>query len=294
MKPRSAKTDFAARVSTYDRVSSLLLALVILCGLAASTMFVMWLVRNISFEKRLPVIAAPFEPVGIAEPAEGIAQEFDEPGSDELADVPNPQLSDVVKALTEVAANVVGDFANVGGAAELMGTGPDVGDRRKRGAIGPDRDSIPAGARWQVHFVTTSLKEYAQQLDYFNIEIGTVHRSNPKIEFARNLSKEKPDRRAGDRAGEKKRGRLWLTWPKNSKLRKYDVALLERAGIATKNHLIIEFYPAELQTKLLKLELDSVKRQMPKRTIEDVRHTHFEVRKTGATYKLTVKKHDFR
>ncbi|MCH7725749.1 MAG: hypothetical protein IH991_04605 [Planctomycetes bacterium] len=171
-------------------------------------------------------------------------------------------------------------------------TRPGGDGRRERGPNGPEQNSKGGGQRWLVHFTTTSLKEYAQQLDCFNIEIGAVHRSLPKIEYARNLSKEKPDRRAGNREGE--RGRVWHNWPKNSKERKYDVALLERAGIATEKCFIIQFYSAELQTNLLKLELDSVKRQMPKRTIDDVRHTHFEVRKTGATYKLTVKKHDFR
>ena len=103
---RSVKTDFETKVSSYDRVSSMLVALVMLCGLAATLMFVMWLARNISFDKSLPIIAAPFEPVGTGEFAEGIAEEFEEPGVEELADVPEPQLADAVESLTDAVSSV--------------------------------------------------------------------------------------------------------------------------------------------------------------------------------------------
>ena len=291
---RSVKTDFETKVSSYDRVSSMLVALVMLCGLAATIMFVMWLARNISFDKSLPIIAAPFEPVGTGEFAEGIAEEFEEPGVEELADVPEPQLADAVESLTDAVSSVAANFADFDGTAELMGTGTGLGDSRARGPGGDGKGGKGGGQRWQVHFVTTTLKAYGQQLDYFEIEIGSLHRSLPEIEYARNLGQPKPDRRAGDRAAEKKKGRLWLNWPKNSKLRAYDVQLLGMADITVDNkRLIIQFYPTKLQTELLQLEVDSLNRQVPKRTVEDVLHTHFDVRKTGNTYKLSVKGHDF-
>ena len=162
---RSVTTDFETKVSSYDRLSSMLAALVILCGLAASIMFVMWLARNISFDKRLPVISAPFEPVGTGEHSEGIAKEFEKPGSEELADVPDPQLADAVKELTAAATSLAGDFANIDGNAELIGTGPGLGNRRERGPGGDDHDGKGGGQRWQVHFVTTTLAAYGKQLN---------------------------------------------------------------------------------------------------------------------------------
>ncbi len=290
----AVKTNFETKVSSYDRVSSMLVALVMLCGLAATIMFVMWLARNISFDKTLPIIAAPFEPIGTGEFAEGIAQEFEEPGVEELADVPEPQLADAVESLTDAISSVAANFADFDGTAELMGTGTGLGDSRARGPGGDGKGGKGGGQRWQVHFVTTTLAAYGQQLDYFKIEIGSLHRSLPNIEYARKFSQQKPDRRVGDRASEKKERRLWLNWPKNSKLRDYDVQLLKAADITVdKQRLIIQFYPIDLQNELLKLELDSLNRQVPKRTVEDVLHTHFNVRKTGSTYELSVKGHDF-
>ena len=93
------------------------------------------------------------------------------------------------------------------------------------------------------------LLEYAQWLDFFKIELGVLGRDN-KVYYAYNLSRDKPSVRVGDPAQEQ---RLYMN-PADSQFAALDRRLADKAGIADKGGIILQFYPAAAQAILYELE----------------------------------------
>ncbi len=136
-------------------------------------------------------------------------------------------------------------------AAESAG-GSSPGDERQ-----PDsrKDGIPgvrpAWERWEIRFSTTGVPIYAQQLDFFKIELGAVGGGSPNVDYARNLTKSKPDRRLGKPEDEK---RLYMTSQRDSPTAEFDRRLIAQAGITKQRRLILQFYPKKIEELLSRLE----------------------------------------
>lgn len=269
------------KVSTYDRVSGMLTALVVFFGFIAFALFLLWLTRVITIKPTQSQVFPINELKGRADHAEGVARDFEDPGVEELADVQEPQLADAMEAVTQAASSRLAQVQAVEGNAAQMGSGEGLGDSRASGPGGEgDAEAIPEHDRWEINYTTSSLKAYASQLDFFKIELGAVDRSKPTIDYASNLSQSRPNRRSGVREDE---GRIYFSHL-NPQLRDYDRTLLENAGIDTKSKLIVQFYPPEAHQLLLQAE----RQALGSKPWESLRRTVFGVRGTGGSYEYYV------
>jgi hypothetical protein len=275
------------KVSVYDRVSGMLVALVVLAGLIALALFMLWLTRVITI-KPTPSESFLIDDLKAGgEQAEGVARDFEDPGVEELADVQEPQLADAMEAVTQAASSVQASVQAIDGNAALMGTGTGLGDSRGLGQGGDgNADALAPHERWELNYSTSSVRAYAAQLDFFEIELGAVHPSKSDITYVKGLSKTKPDSHTGYRDEEK---RTYFMHSSKT-LRDFDRQLLEKArsGI-TKGRLLVQFYPPALYKKLLDLE----GRKKGNRPWESIKRTVFEVKGSGNSFEFEVTRQEF-
>lgn len=142
---------------------------------------------------------------------------------------------------------------SAGGSPPGDGRQPDPRKEEARGVI-------PPWERWKIRFLNrfsiTGVHIYARLLDFFKIELGAVGGGSPNVDYARNLTKSKPDRRSGKPENEK---RLYMTSQRDSATAEFDRQLLARAGITTQGRMVIQFYPKEIEELLARLEMQAAR-----------------------------------
>lgn len=268
------------RVSTYDRVSAWLTALILLIGFFAMLLFVFWLGSHV-----LPNRVRQYEVTFRGEESLEIGDEsdvLDEPKQQELADVVEPQIQDVLSKISAVAVEVQKvplSFAWVGDGDGRKGK-PTKRERK------PDEpDPTPPWERWEIRFSAMTKQAYAKQLDFFNVELGAIDRKEPTIKYAKNLAGV-PKVRVGTRQAE---ARLYFVHSPGGDLTKFSQALLEEARVETTDRYLAQFYPQETFVRLLEIE----KKSLGKRRLSSVMKTIFGIRTTNMGYELFVDRHQF-
>jgi len=175
-------------------------------------------------------------------------------------------------------------------AAESADGGP-LGDERPPG---PRREGIsgvlPVSERWEIRFWTTGVEAYARQLDFFKIELGACGGGSPKIDYAYNLTKSKPDQRSGSAEDEK---RLYITPQHDDPTTELDRQLIARAGITTQRRIVLKFYPEEIVELLARLETQA-NRAAGHTDPREFLKTVFGVRRARDKYSFYVKDQYFR
>jgi hypothetical protein len=240
------------KVSRYEHVASVLLAMLISLGSFVLVTLIAWLAsRNYTSQVAVPV---KMEQIGDQEEAPwGPGNDIEPPpggGGDTTEEEPEQVLNAVADSVTSRAAmleeTVLGG-AGQGGPDE-GGIGPGGGKGRGGGGTGRGRQGKPR--RWEVMFDKgLTLEAYAQQLDYFGIELGVL-RPNNQVEYAFNLARTRPSSRKGAADQEK---RYYLTWKKGD-LQQADRTLLSRAGVQVGRSLILKFLKPETEQEIYALE----------------------------------------
>jgi hypothetical protein len=274
--------EYGLPVSAYDRVASLLLALLVLIGAMVLTLLVLWLTSQIfASQVAVPVI---LEEIGSGDGPLGGSMELDAPTMEEIGqetDLTDPDLSDRLAAIADAVAAktalledpLLSEEMNPkrGGGSKGDGRGLRVGSGTGSGT-GRSR-------HWEVQFIKgNTLETYARQLDYFGIELGVLMPDN-KVMYAKNLAKARPDRYTGPADREK---RYYLTWRRGG-LQAADRELLARAGISAKERLILKFLPPDVETDMVQKE-----RAYAGRRADKVRKTLFGIRQSGDGYSFYV------
>jgi len=273
-------------VTRYDRVSSMLLALVILLGVIVGVLFIIWLTGQI-------LLSQTAVPVELAELGEGTGplgggMELEAPTMEEIGeetDLLEPQVEDRLAAVADAVgaktASLVdptltehmrsGRGGGGSGDGRMAGTGSGSGEGQAR--------------RWEVRFPEgNTLEAYARQLDFFGIELGVLLPGN-QVVYASNLAKAKPDLRTGPADQEK---RYYLTWRRGG-LQAADRELLARAGVDTEKKIILKFLPPKVEAELARLEKVHAGSDADK-----VRKTVFLVLPSGDGYAFKVTDQSFR
>jgi len=245
------------RVSAYDRVASMLIALLLVIGLFVVLLFIVWLTGRLMFTN----VARRVEwlpDAGRDDHAAGFAQGMEEPGMEDMQELNEPRIEAMLDAIADVVTSQAAAFDGIENRATAAVDGGRLGDRR---LPGPPDDGIPgvipAWQRWEMRFSTTGVQAYARQLDFFKIELGAAGGGPPKVDYARNFAKSKPDRRLGKPEDEK---RLYMTWQDGSAMAEFDRQLIAQAGITTQRRLILQFYPKEIEKLLARLEAQVARR----------------------------------
>src|SRR5688572_31433599 len=103
---KSKIVDVQMNISTYDQVSGILLALLMLIGGAVGVMFLLWLVSTIAFAPAARPIKLVENIAGRGDHAEGFARDAEAPGEEEMPELQEPQLETALDAVTDVVSTV--------------------------------------------------------------------------------------------------------------------------------------------------------------------------------------------
>ncbi|TWT32146.1 hypothetical protein [Blastopirellula retiformator] len=270
------------KVSSYDRVASILVALLVLVGLAVLILFLIFLTtRTYPTQTAVPVILE--EVSGRGDHAAGVARDLEAPGLDELNEEIEPELNMSPDTISEAISSQSTALANLEGAMSVSSGGGGLGDSRPVGPPGDGEDTIPRYERWEIQFESSDLKTYARQLDFFKIELGTLA-GGDKVAYAKNLSGA-PERHEGSTAKEE---RLYMTW-RDGSFKEADSELLSKAGV-TPGPVVMQFYDPETENLLAYLEKTYAKDH----TIGQIRRTYFGVRKKGNEFEFYVLRQEYR
>jgi hypothetical protein len=293
------------RVSSYDRVSSWLLAFLGITGVTVSGLMAIFFSQQWADRKLIvpvmPISLGGGGGTGGSPDSMGTGDELEQPGDAELAVLMEPQLPDTLAAIesavTLKSAIVSDDTIDVGieptegasqgdsrrpgfGGGSGGGSGGGVGSGFGRGRGGP-----PEPQR-EIRFEPSDLAEYARWLDFFKIELGVLNAEENRIYYAYNLSQSKPSVRTGAPSDEQ---RLYMN-PTNSQFAALDRELAEAAGIAEKGQIILQFFPPPAQAILYNLEQKHDGTRRP----DEIRRTVFRVRPTAEGFEFSVEEQFYR
>ena len=303
MSQSTSSTQRRLRISSYDRVSSWLVALLVITGLTVGGLLSVYLTRIlIVSEIAIPVTAinAPGGGGGTGGITSGVGNDLEPPGVEEAPDLAEAALQDTLSAVASASTTKVAILDDQSLDTNIDPVqGKSSGDQRSPGSGGGRGGGIGTGVgtgfgpgkggpgepRREIRFEPESLREYAQWLDFFHIELGVLGGDN-QVYYAYNLSQAKPDTRVGNPAEEQ---RLYMN-PTDVKFSALDRRLAEKAGIADKGKIILQFFPTEAQAILLELEQKKAGTRRP----EDIRRTVFRVTRTGDKFEFSVEDQSYR
>ena len=275
------------RVTSYEQVSGMVLALLMLLGGAAVGMFFIWLSSQVWISPKEAIVDL-FEP----EPGGGGSGapnvNLEEPKQEEI-EVIEPQLDKILEAVTDAVSTTVATLDALQPKQFTgRGQGEGTGDGRGKGPGGDgDADIIPPWDRWEFRYQSNSIESYSRQLDFFQIELGAVGGGlGQNIDYANAFSSGSPKRHSAPAADEK---RIRFTWTKGV-LMQNDIALLNQAGIVTKNRIVFQLITPELEKTLKLLEREYA----GKRDVRAIGKTIFEVRSKAGGYEFFVKDQRYR
>ncbi len=269
------------RVSAYDRVSSMVIALVSLLGVTVAILLAVWLGSRVLARQT----AVPFEMVdlGTGTGSLGEGMELETPDMDQIGQEVDIEKPEVVETLAIVADAVASKELALedpmliqGPRGSSRGTGRGIGGGTGTGA-GQRR-------RWEVEFNQATLEVYARQLDFFGIEMGVLLPGN-QVQLVSGFAQPRPAVRTAVADQEK---RYYLTW-RRGELEQADRELLVKAGVKPEGRLIVKFLPPQVEGTLAQLE-----RTRAGDRFKDLQSTRFGVRAEGAGFAFFVSDQEFR
>lgn len=278
------KTDIGPiGTSRYEQASAMLSSMLLLLGMLTVVMFLVWLFATINWDK--PVAKLKLEDVGGGGSGSNMTggdKDLEEPNPEEVPEVVEQKVEQALESITSLVSTEVVALDSVGGETSFgNGEGNGTGDGRGKGPGGPgDSDGIPAWERWEIRFTANDIKTYAQQLDFFKIELGVAGGGIADVDYCSNVSSSTPTRRQGKPKDEKRLRFLY----KAGDLREADRSLAAKAGIQVTDRVVFQFYTPEMYTKLLTLE--NIK--MGKRRIIEVKKTTFGIQGTPGKWEFYV------
>lgn len=286
---RTTLVDLPIKVNRYDRVAGVLVSLLLLIGGMVGVMAIVWLTRMLVFAPAPVPVKLVENIAGRGDHAAGFARDLEAPGEEEMPELSEPQVQTALEAVTDAVSIVAAsmDVFDTTSVNTSKGKG-GLGDSRPPGPLGEGDNIIPRWERWEVRYISNSVSAYAQQLDFFKVELGAAG-GKPNIDYAFNVSKGRPDTRQGPSKEEK---RLYMTW-KTGNLKQFDIQLLGRAGIATQGRLVMQFYPEATEDQLAWIEMENAKKRGHSHQKEFLR-TVFGVRPAGRGFEFHVLEQRFR
>jgi hypothetical protein len=281
--PHHDHTEYRLAVNSFDRVSSLLVALLFMIGAAVLGLVIVYFARTFSTKQ----VAIPVQPVVASRPSDaalGLKRDLEPPGIEEAPELSEPQLPETLSAIANAVANRAALISNENfDSAAEAGRGKGLGDERMPG-VGGEGDYLREPQR-EIQFDPQSIEEYARWLDFFRIELGVLGRDN-KVHYAYNFTRGRPQTREGAPLEEQ---RLYLN-SSGTPLALLDQRLARDAGIARLGRIILQFFPPESAGILFALEQQAA----GNRSLEEVRKTIFRVVRKGNDFEFSVEKQEYR
>lgn len=260
--------------STFDRVSSMLISLLVFFALVVLVLFGLWLTTGV-FSAKAPITVetVPFGNTGYEDDSE-LDPDVVDPGLDIVME--EPTLLDSLDTITDIVSSKNALFSDSTMFDDnLVPTGKQ-GDGR---TFGTGDGAIGRPRRWEVQFLEgNTIDLYAQQLDSFRIELGVLE-PNGTVSYAFGFTQSEPMKRNAKTEDEK---RYYLTW-KNGELEKADRTLLSKAGIDHEGKLVLKFLSPELENMLSEMEAKHAGSKY-----NQVRATFFAIRRKGNGFEFYI------
>lgn len=277
--PAAAGPRYRLGVNAYDRVSSLLVALLVLIGTTVAVLLIVFLFRRFSPDVVPPTLERIYKPRG--EPPKGYEDDIEPPGlEDAPKDLP-PQLQDTLKELTNAITSKTAMLSNENFSADqAAGYGTGKGNKNYDGDGSGEGGNDPPK---ELRFEASSDIDYARMIDYFEGELAVLDTRENKVYYATNLAQAKPTTREGA-PGDDKRFYFRATGPP---LAPIEVKLARKAGIMRPNAYIVVFYPDKVAQDIYAKE-EAIMRKNGRKALEDIDRTVFRVNKEGRAYEFTV------
>ena len=267
---------------SYDRFASLLSSLLIFASISTAVLLGLWLSTGLATKKTSSAVQLEqFGKLGglgedrrldpdVVMPGEEI--EFDEPTFADAIE----QVSDTIAAQTTLFTNPAQRSDSVLTIGETRGNGSAPGEGA--GRLGRRR-------HWEVQFHDQrSIQAYAQQLDYFQIELAILQPGGNVMYFSR-LAASVPGIRQELATNEQ---RYYLTWLR-PELQAADSELIAKSNIPVgEKQIIMKFLSPELEQHLAQLERDAAGDRLPQ-----LRATYFGVRQVNRDYEFYVSRQSF-
>ncbi len=265
------------KVSVYDRVASLLVAaLVMTAAVVAMLVIVWWTSTLLTSTKTQEIFIVEEEGEGEGEEGSGSdrfdAPEMEEPGMEQL-DLAEPDVQETLMAVTDAVSSVAATLDAVESNSSTRGQGGS-GNRKAGSGV------IPRWKRWEIRYISTTLKAYAKQLDFFGIELAAMGGGRPGVDYARFENGQLQARRQPPDTEDK---RLYFVW-QGGPFQEQDRALMARAGVNAQGRLLCQFFSPELENQLAVLEQQKLNGQ----SLKKVRRTVFGVRPAGRGFEFYV------
>ncbi len=297
-------------MSQHDQVTSGLFAFCMLLGTTTFLLITIWIANMLPTPKRPPAVQILEEdpggdPHGFEDGTPGETLALGSPDVDPNA--PAMAEAEEIPDTAEVSAESLDAVADVADSTEMESSdssdapvvnrafvpatavptrpgspfGTKGGTGRPPIGFGTGKGGFPREMRWFVKFVERgTLDEYAQQLEFFGIELGALM-PDGKLVLVSKLTAPRPTARTVTSGQEEKR--LYFTW-KGGTRKGVDVQIFQKAGVdATNAVLIMHFYPPQTENQLAVLELDYKKRKAA-----DIKKTYFSVRTAKEGYEFMI------
>jgi hypothetical protein len=267
-------------VSSFDAVNAFLISSLVVVGTLVSILFLIWLTMLLNERNQNQTSFVPDASFGNEKP-EGFADDVFEPGVEEFPEVETPQLADALEALTDAVSSVRASIEARDGDSALMGKGGGFGSREGGPGSGNLR-GVPEHKRWKIEYDTPNINEYAQQLSFFDIEIGVISNANNDVFRIRDVGNA-AEVVSSSRQAENKT--LFFVHEKQ-RLRRWDESLARRNGVDIQEKFTVQFYPDSTRQLLRQVEGQYLQQQG--RELAEVRRTRFKVVPDGNGFRFQV------
>jgi hypothetical protein len=285
--------------STYDKVSSLLMAVVL-----GAIMVVGWLalvyVSNQAYASR---VTSPLQIIevggggGSPDGTSGSTEKVDVAGADaasaasnnqeEAGDFEEPSVEQTPGAMLDTVSEAGQSLAEVDLGA-TMPTGGQVASGKRASKLGtggpgfgfgPGDGGVAREQRWSIIYNPGQTNDqYARQLDALGVELAVV--ANPEqLLYISHFSQATPTKRHGVGRSDH---RLYFLWQGRGR-KPSDIELFKRAGVDIGDENVFQFYSPETERRLAELEV-----RYKGRSPGEIRITRFQVVPKGSTYDFSV------
>ncbi len=161
-----------------------------------------------------------------------------------------------------------------------MGRGSGFGSRE--GGPGTGGGGIPEYKRWIINYESENIETYAQQLTFFDIDVGVIHRTTPEIWRVQRVG-DSPTVTKTNREMENETVRFMHKKPR---MRRWDQTSAKRQGINLENTIVAQFYPEKTRALMRSIEAKALEGTGKK--VVDVRNTVFKVVPADNGFEFTV------
>ncbi len=152
----------------------------------------------------------------------------------------------------------------------------------------PIPQSVPSSRRWKISYEVDSIEQYKRQLDFFGIEIGVIASRDNDIWRVGMLSSDATVTHS-NRADE--HDSVWFAHSRPT-LKRWDRKIAGDAGLNVQEMLFVQFYPASVQSRILKLEASKLKELG--RNLDEVAESKLKISSLGDGFTISVSGFVFR